>query len=262
MNYETWSPVYERILADFGFDRESDERARDALADLTEPFDLGPLDAAGETVAIAGAGPSLTDPDHPDRPAELDRARAADAVFAASTAADHLRNAGVGVECMVTDLDKNPGTARKLTEEGVPVAAHAHGDNVPAVREWVPRFDAEWVLPTTQARPVAHVRNVGGFTDGDRAAFLADHLGAAELVFVGWDFDDPDVDPAKAKKLAWAERLLYWLERRRDEEFAVLDGRRERIESVAAEADSAVDADSTADTDPVSDGTDLADEGL
>ncbi|UPW00028.1 DUF115 domain-containing protein [Halorussus gelatinilyticus] len=231
MNYETWSPVYERILADFGFDRESDERARDVLADLTEPFDLGQLDASGETVAIAGAGPSLTDPDHPERPAELDRACDADAVFAASTAADHLRDAGVGVDCMVTDVDKNPETARELTREGTPVAVHAHGDNVPAVREWVPRFDDEWVLPTTQSRPVAHVRNVGGFTDGDRAAFLADHLGAAELRFVGWDFDDPDVDPVKAKKLAWAERLLRWLELRRDERFDVLDGRRERIEA-------------------------------
>ncbi|WP_128478318.1 6-hydroxymethylpterin diphosphokinase MptE-like protein [Halorussus pelagicus] len=231
MNYETWSPVYEQILRDFGFGREADERARDVLADLTDPFDLAELDVSGETVAIAGAGPSLTDPDDSRRPAELARARETDAVFAASTAADHLRAADVRVDCMVTDLDKNPETASELTREGTPVAAHAHGDNVPAVREWVPRFDAERVLPTTQARPVAHVRNFGGFTDGDRAAFLADHLGAAELVFVGWDFEDPDVDPMKAEKLAWAERLLRWLERRRGEEFDVLDGRRERIEN-------------------------------
>ncbi|WP_115862682.1 6-hydroxymethylpterin diphosphokinase MptE-like protein [Halorussus litoreus] len=227
MNYETWSPVYREILADFGFDAAGDERARDELAELTRPFDLGRLDVAGETVAIAGAGPSLTDPDHSDRNDELARARDADAVFAASTAADALREAEIALDCMVTDLDKNPKTARDLTEEGVPVATHAHGDNVAAVREWVPRFEPEAVLPTTQARPVAHVENVGGFTDGDRAAFLADHLGAAELVFIGWDFDDPAVDPVKAKKLAWAERLLRWLELRRGEQFGVLEGRRE-----------------------------------
>jgi uncharacterized Rossmann fold enzyme len=231
MNYETWSPVYEQILDAFGFDREADERARDVLADLTEPFDLSELDVSAETVAIAGAGPSLTQPGDPRRPAELDRAREVDTVFAASTAADALREADVRVDCMVTDLDKNPETARELTREGTPVAAHAHGDNVSAVREWVPRFDVERVLPTTQARPVAPVRNFGGFTDGDRAAFLADHLGAAELVFVGWEFDDPDVDSMKARKLAWAERLLRWLELRRGEEFDVLDGRRDRIEA-------------------------------
>jgi uncharacterized Rossmann fold enzyme len=227
MNYETWSPVYAEILADFGFDREADERARDRLADLlseSRPFDLARLDVAGETVAIAGAGPSLTAGEPDD--SELDRAREADAVFAASTAADALRTAGVEIDCMVTDLDKNPETAEALTEDGVPVAAHAHGDNVPQLRRWVPRFDADHVLPTTQARPVGPIRNFGGFTDGDRAAFLADHLGAAELTFVGWDFDDPGVDEAKAKKLRWAERLLRWLEVRRGEKFQILDGRR------------------------------------
>jgi len=230
MDYETWSPVYRELLADFGFDAASDERARDELVDLTTAFDLDRLDATGETVAIAGAGPSLVESDHPDREGELARAREADRVFAASTAAAALRDAGVGVDCMVTDLDGAPGTARDLTREGTPVAVHAHGDNVPAVREWVPELDADHVLATTQARPVAHVRNFGGFTDGDRAAFLADHLGAAELRFVGWAFDDPGVGPVKAKKLGWAERLLRWLERRRGERFAVLDGRRERLD--------------------------------
>ncbi|MFC6736148.1 hypothetical protein ACFQEQ_07845, partial [Halolamina salina] len=73
------------------------------------------------------------------------------------------------------------------------------------------------------------VRNFGGFTDGDRDAFLADALGAGELRFVGWQFDDPDVGELKARKLHWAERLLYWLETRRGERFVVLDGRREEL---------------------------------
>jgi len=230
MDYATWSPVYRELLADFGFDAASDERARDELADLTVAVDWDRLDATGRTVAVAGAGPSLVDPDHPDREGELDRAREADAVFAASTAAAALRDADVAVDCLVTDLDGCPETARELTLAGTPVAVHAHGDNVPAVREWVPRLDADHVLATTQARPVAHVHNPGGFTDGDRAAFLADHLDAAQLRFVGWDLDDPEVGPVKAKKLGWAERLLRWLERRRGERFAILDGRRDRLD--------------------------------
>jgi uncharacterized Rossmann fold enzyme len=133
---------------------------------------------------------------------------------------------------MATDLDKTPETAQKLTSEGGPVAVHAHGDNIPAVEAHVGQFDHEFLLPTTQARPTDQVHNFGGFTDGDRAAFLADALGAETLVFLGWDFDDQSVDPMKRQKLQWAERLLYWLEHRRDEQFDCLDGRRDGIETV------------------------------
>lgn len=235
MNFDTWEPVYERILADFGFDRTADEHARDVLAEIVAGsdsdsdrgavggFDLDRLAALdGATVAVAGAAPCLAD--------ELDRAAAADVVVAASTAADVLREGGVVVDCVVTDLDKNPESVAETSHEGVPVVAHAHGDNVPAVREWVPRFAPEQVLATTQAEPVGGVSNFGGFTDGDRAAFLADAFGAADLVFPGWQFDDPSVSPEKARKLLWAERLLRWLEVRREERFALLDGRRDRIE--------------------------------
>jgi hypothetical protein len=33
----------------------------------------------------------------------------------------------------------------------------------------------------------------------------------------------------KARKLQWAEHLLYWLERRRDDRFDVLEGRRDAL---------------------------------
>ncbi|MFB6074014.1 MAG: 6-hydroxymethylpterin diphosphokinase MptE-like protein [Haloarculaceae archaeon] len=226
MEYDEWAPVYEAILADFGYDRDGDERARDLLAELVgdaTTFDPSGLGVDGATVAVAGAGPSLE--------SAAGRAADADLVFAASTAADRLAAAGVTVDCMVTDLDKNPDTARDLTRAGTPVAVHAHGDNVPALREQVPGFDLGAVVPTTQAAPFGPVRNFGGFTDGDRAAFLADALGADRLVFPGWDFDDPTVDDEKALKLAWAERLLYWLERRRGERFDVLDGRRDAVDA-------------------------------
>ena len=224
MRFEEWQPAYEAILAAFGYDREADERARDVLAELLageRPLSVTDVSLGG-TVAVCGAAPSLA--------ADLRVARNADAVVAASTAVDVLRDASVGVDCMVTDLDKNPDTARDLTRAGTPVAVHAHGDNAAAVREHVPDFEAAAVLPTTQAVPRPPVVNVGGFTDGDRAAFLADAAGADRLVFAGWAFDDPTVSPGKAKKLLWAERLLRWLELRRDERFAVLDGRRDRIE--------------------------------
>ena len=227
MNYDAWSPAYRAVLADLGYDPAEDERARDALADLAGPFETDRLRALfeGLTVAVAGGAPALA------REPELAVARGADVVVAASTAADVLAEAGVGVDLMVTDLDKNVETARELTREGVPVAAHAHGDNLPALREWIPQFDPEHTLPTTQAEPRGPVENFGGFTDGDRGAFLADHFGADALVFPGWDFDDPSVGPEKRRKLVWAERLLHWLERRRGERFELLDGRRKSIDT-------------------------------
>ena len=225
MNFESWEPVYEAILADFGYPRDGDERARDAIAEYATPFDLDRLDAAGDTVAVVGAAPSLSE--------EVGRVAHVDRVFAASTAADVVREAGFGIDLLVTDLDKNPETAERLTEGGTPVAAHAHGDNVPLVEEWVPRLDPAHTLATTQASPVGAVYNFGGFTDGDRAAFLADELGAAELRFVGWEFDDPGVGAEKARKLRWAERLLHLLERRRGERFGVLDGRRDGIDPIS-----------------------------
>jgi len=228
MEYDDWEPVYAAILDDFGFDRAGDERARDRLAamlDGQETFDLDGLDVDGQHVAVAGAGDTLE--------AETAVARAADLVFAASTAADRLLAEGVPVDCIVTDLDKHPETVVRRTGEGVPVAVHAHGDNVDLIERYVPECDPAWLIPTTQAAPVGPVHNPGGFTDGDRAAFLADHLGARSLAFLGWDFDDDTVDPMKARKLDWAQRLLYWLERRREERFSILEGRRGAIDTTA-----------------------------
>jgi uncharacterized Rossmann fold enzyme len=225
MNYETWEPLYERILADFGYSRLADERARDVLAGLVDPFDESRFDhLAGSTVAVAGAGPSLAE--------DADVAAGADVVVAASGAAETLGAAGVAVDLMVTDLDKVPETACALTEAGVPVAVHAHGDNVHLVERWVPQMVGENVVPTTQAEPRGPVANYGGFTDGDRAAFLADEFDAATLRFPGWDFDDESVGETKREKLRWAERLLAWLETHRGDRFDVLDGRRDDVDSL------------------------------
>ena len=223
MNFAEWEPVYEAILADFGFDRAADESVRDLLAEFAEPFDLVRLDVTGEPVVVAGAGTLARSGSRRFRPRihrvrRLDRRRP-------------LSGLGIGVECMVTDLDKNPETANRLSHDGTPVAVHAHGDNRDLVERWAPDLDAANVLATTQAAPVGAVENFGGFTDGDRAAFLADSCGARDLKFAGWDFDDDAVDPMKRRKLVWAERLLYWLERRRDEQFSVLDGRRKAVDA-------------------------------
>ncbi|ACV12806.1 protein of unknown function DUF115 [Halorhabdus utahensis DSM 12940] len=228
MDFATWEPVYEAILDDFGYDRAGDERARDWLASVyerraVEPYEPAPDAFGGETVAVAGAGPSLLE--------DADVVREADRIVAASTGADSLREIGFELDFVVTDLDKHAETVREFTKAGVPVAVHAHGDNVSTLRQSVPALDLSSVVPTTQAAPTGSVVNYGGFTDGDRAAFLADHLGAEELVFPGWDFEDDSLSKEKRRKLKWAERLLYWLEQRRNERFNILDGRRDEIKT-------------------------------
>jgi hypothetical protein len=213
VEFATWEPVYELLLADLGFDRAGDERARDRLARWAEPFDADRLGLDGATVAVVAPGPSLDE--------ELPAVDDVDRVVAASNAADRLVASGRPPDLVVTDLDKTPATAARLSRAGTPVAVHAHGDNLPALDEWLPEHDPANVLATTHAAPVGPVVNHGGFTDGDRGAFLADALGAARIEFVGWDLDDPSVDPAKAEKLAWARRLLRWLAARRGASFDV-----------------------------------------
>lgn len=219
MEYHEWEPFYDAILADFGYDRSTDEAARDWLADRVDPFDLAELALTG-TVAIAGAADTLE--------AELDRVEDADAVVAASDAAGRLEAVSLRPDLVVTDLDGDPDAAVELASSGVPVAIHAHGDNRDELREYVPRFPREAVIGTTQAEPVGPLHNHGGFTDGDRAAFLADAAGADRLTFPGWDFDD--ADGSKSRKLEWAATLLHWLERRRGERFDLLDARRNDID--------------------------------
>lgn len=240
MDFSEWEPIYTTILHDFGFNRAADERARDLLAELTSGavFDPDQLVFDDERVAIVGGDPSLVNHDstsvsnsHPDSNVFI-RLQQADRVVAVSRAVDVCRRADIDIDLMVTDLDTDPETAVKLTHEGIPVAVAAHGDNIPLLREYVPEMVSQNVLPTTQAEPHNQVVNVGGFTDGDRAAFIADHCGSDSLLFPGWNFDDPDVTSMKRQKLVWAERLLQLLERRRNERFAVLDGRRDDIDTI------------------------------
>jgi len=101
---------------------------------------------------------------------------------------------------------------------------HAHGDNIDKLKEYVPRL--EKVLGTCQTEPLDIVYNFGGFTDGDRAAFLAEELGAKEITLVGFDFGDvvgkwskPHLKEhaptweSKRKKFEFAQRLLEWLKK-------------------------------------------------
>src|SRR5437879_11958817 len=105
------------------------------------------------------------------------------------------------------DLEWHVADQVKANAEVTIAVIHGHGDNGPVVREWAPRFSGRTVA-TTQSRPTGGLRNFGGFTDGDRAVFLADHFGATRIHLIGFDFEHPspkDVDVRTNQgKIGWA----------------------------------------------------------
>jgi uncharacterized Rossmann fold enzyme len=199
MKFRDWEPVYVEILEYFCFSREEDEEAARILAGLAVRDDLPVLRrmAEGKTVTVCGNAPSLR--------TELDDI--AGTVFAADNAAEVLYSAGVRPDAVFTDLDGAVDSFFSMNREGTVMVVHAHGDNIPLLRRWVPRFEGPLVA-TTQAAPFGAVYNFGGFTDGDRAVYAADELSAASVRLAGFDLDDTSVDRMKRAKLAWARRLL------------------------------------------------------
>ena len=53
MEFQDFEPVYDAILADFGFGREADEAARDLLADLVESVPASSTDSLESADAAA-----------------------------------------------------------------------------------------------------------------------------------------------------------------------------------------------------------------
>ena len=200
MRFADWEPHYTAILDYFGFERDADEAAARLLEEVADGRDdVGLLEALirGRAVTVCGNAPSLPD--------ELDRIEGT--VLAADAAAEVLAGHGIRPDAVFTDLDGATDTFVDLSRQGTVMVVHAHGDNVPLIRHWVPRLPGPLVA-TTQAAPFAHIHNFGGFTDGDRAVFAADDLGAASIRIIGFDLADKNVDPVKRGKLYWAGVLL------------------------------------------------------
>lgn len=128
----------------------------------------------------------------------------------------------VDVLCVITDLDGGDHL-HEAVRRGIPLIVHAHGDNEErwqaCTATWAKQGGASLVLThqTDEAYPDMH--NVGGFTDGDRAACLLAALGVPleHVQFVGYAVDHVGpwsgaTDPVrKLDKLKWMERILNLL---------------------------------------------------
>ena len=199
MQFSEWEPYYQEIVEYFGFDRAADEEAARLLATLLDRDNLLSLASLtdGNEVTVCGNAPCLKD----------EITKITGIVFAADAAAEVLDSHGIFVDAIFTDLDGATDRIIELNREGTIIVIHAHGDNMPLLNYWVPRFRGK-VVGTTQAAPLPHVYNFGGFSDGDRAVFAADELGASKITLAGFDLDDENVDPMKRGKLRWARKLL------------------------------------------------------
>ena len=144
-------------------------------------------------------------------------------LVAADGATTALIEQKVAPDIVATDLDGKLDDILLANIRGANIIVHAHGDNIDKIATVTSFFNN--VLGTTQAQPVGNLYNFGGFTDGDRALFLAVALGASEIILAGMDFGDmvtkysrpnieKDVEKAddfKKKKLMYAEKFTQWI---------------------------------------------------
>ncbi len=209
MKFEDWEPVYRLVLEDMGFDRIKDELAAQMLSGMleikankkNEVVGIKDLQKAikGKDVLVCGKAPKLSD--------EIENVDFKKyVIIAADGAASVLMRNGITPDIIVTDLDGNMDDEVRASKLGAIMVVHAHGDNMDALKEEVPRLKK--VIGTTQSKPLKNVYNFGGFTDGDRGVFLAKEFGARSITLIGFDFKDENVTPLKKKKLVWAEKLI------------------------------------------------------
>ena len=226
MEFGLWEKYYTEILDDFGFSREMDEKSAKLLDEILSEEGCLTLDELGQIVGFSdkyivfGAGPSLKE--HVQR--LIDEYDLKDYVLvAADGATTAMIEERLVPDIIATDLDGKLDDILLSNIRGANVVIHAHGDNIDKIVDFTPFFTN--VLGTTQAQPLGNIYNFGGFTDGDRALFLAVALGAKEIILAGMDFGDvvtkysrpnlPDVlakaDEFKKKKLDYAEKFTNWI---------------------------------------------------
>ncbi|MFQ6125618.1 MAG: 6-hydroxymethylpterin diphosphokinase MptE-like protein [Candidatus Heimdallarchaeota archaeon] len=213
---------YEKIVTRLSINRVTDINAAKLLAkmvgDTSKAFKALKVEVQGKPVLLFGAGPSLIEDcivlqDLPNR--------ACPVIIAADGATTALLEKGVVPHLIVSDLDGRIEHLIEANRRGAYVAVHAHGDNIPALKAIIPQLMHLRVIGTVQVPPMQGLYNCGGFTDGDRAVFLADALGASIIILAGFDLGDrvgrysvptittdQEASPRKRLKLTIAKELL------------------------------------------------------
>ncbi len=170
--------------------------------------------ASAETVVLVGAGV---------RTESMEREWDDKTVFIAADGAVGACLGRVDVLCVVSDLDGEPHLS-EAAQQGIPLIIHAHGDNVEAwnrcLHQWASSGGIPLVLTHQSDEVYSDMHNVGGFTDGDRAACFLAWLGveSEKVRYVGFASDhvgpwSGTTEPAsKLAKLAWMDQILHLID--------------------------------------------------
>jgi len=221
MDYKKWEPIYKKIVKDFKFSTEQDEKAADILNECLQnknPLSIRKLEELIENreVFVFGAGPSLQKSISRYKEKFSDKTK-----LAADGATTALMENNILPDIVVTDLDGKVLDQIKANNNGNITIIHAHGDNIDKIKKYVPKFKGK-IIGTTQTNPDPYnnLYNFGGFTDGDRAVYIADHFHAKKINLIGFDFNKeigpysfPKNKDTKQKilKLKWCKNLIDML---------------------------------------------------
>lgn len=239
MRWSVWRPWYSRIAEQLGLDPQADKNAAKVLDDVLPEPDIAELTklVGAKDCVVLGAGPSL------DGDLEkLERRGWMDKLLISANGATSALLKYRPPDIVVTDLDGDVDDQLNAWSRGSWIALHAHGDNLNQIQKIAPRIDSR-VLGTTQVGPFGKLYNFGGFTDGDRAAFMAHELGASRIYLAGMNLGTEigrhsgDKDAGrKLVKLAICKELLTWLAGELGAKLINLTAKGEDIPNVPREA--------------------------
>jgi 2-amino-4-hydroxy-6-hydroxymethyldihydropteridine diphosphokinase len=220
MNYDQWAKIYVTICEELHLDTTKDIVAGECFDHLIASYlkyyitnDTIRTIIQDKTIFVFGAAPSL------DQQVKKNMCTFENQILiAADGATSCLIKYDIIPDIIVTDLDGVIADQLKANEKKSILVIHAHGDNSDVVQKTIPKIKGPYI-GTIQTDPtnLCFVKNFGGFTDGDRAVFLADHFHAKKIVLVGFDckkapgfysFQHGKKQNMKRKKLQWCDRLL------------------------------------------------------
>ena len=209
-----WGERYFSILKEMNYSEKKDKESAlilDSILKKTDSIEKVKEIIQGNTVFVIGSGPSLS-----IAIPKLKKLKKSIKI-AADSSLEPLIDNGIIPDIIVTDLDGNEDTIKKISKTKSIFVIHAHGDNIEKL-QMVKKMKN--CVGTTQTNPFNKIQNFGGFTDGDRGVFLASYFDAKKIILFGMDFgnqigkfsntkkSDREI---KLKKLKIGKNLLIWL---------------------------------------------------
>ena len=216
-----WKTRYREIRNVFGYRRYDDlVSAKKLNSKIGKRYPLSNIKKTirGQTVFIIGAGPSLS------RSISTLKKYQNITKIVADGAVQALIEHKIKPQILVTDLDGDIASIKKIGRTKIPIIIHAHGNNYDKL-DIVSKLQNK--IGTTQTEKFGKLENFGGFTDGDRCVFLAENFHAKKIILFGMDFGDKIgkyskkkvMDrKTKLKKLEYGKKLLEWLAKESDSE--------------------------------------------